>query len=301
VGAALKVLILGGHGFIGRHAAKHLAIAGADVTVGTRNPRADSQFRQARYRLEERQSSADWAQDVEQYDVILNCVGILRQRRGESYEAIHHLAPQALAQACHAAQKRFVHVSALGLSADCKSRFLTSKYHGERAIMASQGDWIIARPSLLEGDGGFGAEWLRAIAQLPVFVVPASARGNIAALTVDDAGVALARLCMGNASEIGLDHSRIYELGGAKALSFEHYIRALRSRYSDKNAVCLSVPGWIARAAAHLFDVIHFSPFSFGHWELLCKDNVPDENRLPSLLQHQAEDPVLAYAADKSA
>jgi hypothetical protein len=35
---------------------------------------------------------------------------------------------------------------------------------------------------------------------------------------------------------------------------------------------------------AHLCDLFHFSPFSYGHWILLQRDNVPSPNHLPELL-----------------
>ena len=66
--------------------------------------------------------------------------------------------------------------------------------------------------------------------------------------------------------------------------TFEGYIRGLRKRYADNAALALRVPGILARAFAHVCDLFHFSPFSFGHWELLCRDNLPMPNRLPELL-----------------
>ena len=65
--------------------------------------------------------------------------------------------PTALARACRELPKRFVHVSALGLHADARSRFLTSKLAGEVAIKTSGAHWAIVRPSLLDGEGGCGA------------------------------------------------------------------------------------------------------------------------------------------------
>ena len=65
--------------------------------------------------------------------------------------------PTALARTCRELPKRFVHVSALGLHADARSRFLTSKLAGEVAIKTSGGHWAIVRPSLLDGEGGCGA------------------------------------------------------------------------------------------------------------------------------------------------
>ncbi|MDJ0941453.1 MAG: hypothetical protein QNJ00_16950, partial [Woeseiaceae bacterium] len=58
----------------------------------------------------------------------------------------------------------------------------------------------------------------------------------------------------------------------------------LRKNYTDAPILRIPVPGFAARAFAHVCDVLHFTPFSFGHWELLRKDNVPRPNRLPELI-----------------
>ncbi|MEM7099415.1 MAG: NAD(P)H-binding protein [Pseudomonadota bacterium] len=286
----MKVLVLGGRGFIGRHAVASLEAAGASVVVGTRKPqRVDNTNAAEEHVLHQTLSLDNWIHVTNQYDVVLNCVGILRQRWGETYAAVHHHAPGLIAQACCQTDTRFVHVSALGLSATARSRFITSKFRGEQAIQSAGGDWIIARLSLLDGEGGYGASWLRGVSQLPVFVVPTSAKGNIAALTAEDAGEALCRLCVRSEQALQLHTLRIFELGGEQPVAFEHYIRGLRKRYSDKPAIALRMPGFLARIGAHICDVLHFSPFSFGHWELLCGDNVPVPNRLPQLLERDPE------------
>ncbi len=286
-----KVLVLGGAGFVGRHAVAALLDAGAGVVIGSRFPdsRGVREAPRRQTRLERLTSAADWRPFIDDVDAVLNCVGILRQRGKETYDLVHHRAPTALAEACRDQQKRFVHVSALGLDMPSRSRFLTSKLAGEKSIRETGGDWIIARPSLLDGVGGFGAAWLRAIARLPVYVAPADAKGHIAALDVSDLGKALARLSLDSAEELNLDDSRIFELGGIQSWQFRDYIDALRKTYTDKPALCLPLPGIVARAGAHLLDMLHFSPFSFGHWELLRRDNKPTRNRLPELL---GRDPV---------
>lgn len=290
----LKVLVLGGNGFIGRHAVDSLLAHGCEVTIGTRKPEstAKNKCREQQHVLHRKTQADQWHDAVEDFDVILNCVGILRQRWGETYQAVHHCAPNAIAEACQNTATRFVHVSALGLSADAKSRFLTSKYLGEAAIAQSKSDWIIAKISLLDGDGGYGASWLRGVAKLPMFVVPTSAKGKIAALTAQDAGEALSQLCRQSHDQLKLEQSRVFELGGERTVGFEHYIRGLRRRYSDTLAWCIPLPAWLSRLGAHICDVFHFSPFSFGHWELLCHDNVPIQNRLPELLG-RAPTPVI--------
>lgn len=288
-----RVLVPGGSGFVGRHAVAALIAAGASVVVGTRRPEhpsgalpssaADCERR--RVRFEALVDVTDWPALIEDVDVVLNCVGILRPVAASTYDAVHHRAPEALAAACAALGKRFVHVSALGLHDAARSAFLTSKLAGERRIRASGADWILVRPSLLDGDGGFGARWLRGVARLPVFFAPMDAHGRIAALHVEDLGEALSRLCLAPANELDLVRSREFDLGGRERFTFRDYIRRLRRDYTDTRNVCVPVPGPLARLFAHACDVVHFSPFSFGHWELLRRDNVPAENRLPELLR----------------
>ncbi len=289
-----KVLVLGGAGFIGRHSVAALLDEGVDVVIGTRSPGplgkrepphpSSTKAQQREVKLERLTAPDDWLPLIEDVDAVLNCVGILRQRGKETYDLVHHRAPAALAEACREQRKRFVHVSAIGLDKPARSRFLTSKLAGEKAIRKTGGDWVLARPSLLDGVGGFGAAWLRGIARLPVFVAPADAKGQIAALDVSELGEALTRLSLGTAEQLKFEDSRIFELGGTESWEFRDYILALRRSHTNKPALCIPLPGILARAGAHLFDVIHFSPFSFGHWELLRRDNAPTRNRLPELL-----------------
>jgi len=90
----------------------------------------------------------------------------------------------------------------------------------------------------------------------------------------------------------------LFELGGEHSYCFADYIIGLRRRYAARPSLRITVPGWLARLAAHLFDLVHFSPFSFGHWELLCNNNVPAVNRLPELLGRDPE-PVIESVAHK--
>lgn len=275
----MKVLVLGGRGFIGRQVVEAMITVGNDVLIGSRFAnKTNTQIKQIR--LHNMGCVEDWLPILAEVDAVVNCVGILRERTGETYQAIHQLAPTALAQACALTGKRLIHVSALGLSLTAKSRFIKSKYLGEQGILASKAEVAIVRPSLLDGEGGFGAKWFRMVAQWPIQFVMQAPAGRVAPLQVTDLAEAIAIIINKPKEEL----LPIYELGAIKALTIAQYLEALRAAYTTSKAIQITLPIWLVRCVSHLLDILHFSPLSFGHVELMQGSNVPNINQLPILL-----------------
>jgi NADH dehydrogenase len=281
----MKVLVLGGAGFIGRHAAEALASRGHRVVIGSRHPwRARRRLPTALHACERREAHVErlltpdaWHPLLREIDVVVNAVGILRERGAETYARVHHFAPGALAAACARRAIRLVHISALGLHEGARSRFIRSKLAGERAIKACGSEYCIVRPSLLDGGDGYATRWLHRLAALPIHLVPEDSSGRIAVMHVQELAVAIAVLC----EMTSVMRWREVELGGRSPRTMAEHLLALRGR----PALRIVVPSWLARIASHMFDVLHFSPFSFGHLELMRVDNVPRENLLPVLLE----------------
>lgn len=287
------VLLLGASGFIGSYVLRALLARGLRV-VGVRRVHAprtpvppdaitNGQLQWKQLSVQALTQPEDWSAHLQDIDVVINCVGILRQRIGQRYEDVHHLMPRALAQACASRGVRLIHTSALGLHENAQSRFLSSKLRGEQALKSSDADHCIVRPSLIDGLGGFGASWLRMIASWPVQIVPRGAVGQIAAVQAMDLGEAYAALaCMPS-----LANHREANLGGTRLFGYGEYLQLLRGveHSADvKPALQIPLPNWMTRIGAHLCDLFRFSPFSWGHWILLQRDNVPIPNALPALL-----------------
>lgn len=272
----LKVLVLGGNGFIGSQIVANLKTK-ADVFVGTqREKKLESQLT---VRMQEMRTVSAWKKVLQDFDVVVNSVGILRERKGESYNAVHNVAVATLAQACALKNIRLLHVSAIGLSANARSRFIQSKFAGEQAIMASGAKATIVRPSLLDGEGGYGAKWFRRVATWPVQLVMKS-EGLIAPLQVSDLGEAMASLVLKPESSL----QTFIELGGTDAYSIPAYLTRLRQAKGYAPALQIPVPKWVVRLTSHIFDWFAWTPLSFGHFELMQGYNVPSINLLPQLL-----------------
>jgi NADH dehydrogenase len=284
----MRIMVLGGTGFVGRHVSAALRARGHAVVIGTRHPKralaklppalGDCELRETHF--ESLTTRYVWKPLLGDVDVVVNAVGILRERGAETYERVHEMAPGALALACERAGVRLVHVSALGLRPRAYSRFLRSKAAAERAIADTSADYSIVRPSLLHGDGGYAAEWLRKLARWPVHCVPMAARGRFAALHVRDLAEAIVVLC----ETRGRADWREVELGGSVRRTLAEHLDAIRARPGDHPALRVPVPNFVALAAASLCDLLHVTPYGVPVLELLWRDNLPKANRLRALL-----------------
>lgn len=273
------VLVLGGNGFIGSQVVKRLE-GSANIIVGTRKAATTKGI--ATVQMQSMLKNEDWQSLLVGVDVVVNSVGILRERQNESYDQVHNLAVKSLALACEMLGVSLIHVSAIGLSDQARSSFIQSKLAGEQAILASGAKTTIVRPSLLDGEGGYGAKWFRMVAAWPVQFVMQS-EGLVAPLQVSDLGEAVAALVLMPNEQ----RPEVVELGGNAIYDIPNYLRTLRRVKRKKVALQINIPKFGVRVVSHIFDMFSWTPLSFGHYELMQGYNVPSKNDLPQLLGRQ--------------
>lgn len=154
-GARARVLVLGGSGFVGRYVVAQLSAAGHFVVVLTRR-----RFR-ARHLLllptvqvveGDPHDAATLARLARGMTAAVNLVGVLHERRRDTFSRVHVELPRQLAAACRdAGVARILHMSALGAARDAPSRYLRSKAEGEAAVASAGIAPTIFRPSVIFG------------------------------------------------------------------------------------------------------------------------------------------------------
>ncbi|NLD70648.1 MAG: SDR family NAD(P)-dependent oxidoreductase, partial [Limnobacter sp.] len=181
----MLVLVTGGSGFIGSRLIGRLIAAGHRVRSAGRRPARivaasaqapdrDSRIEHVAADFTRDHSTEDWLPRLEGVDVVVNAVGIIRERGPQSFDALHTRAPSALFAACErAGVRRVVQLSALGADEQAASRFHLSKRRADEFLLGLRVSAAVVQPSLVYGPGGGSARLFDTLASLPLAPLPA--------------------------------------------------------------------------------------------------------------------------------
>lgn len=266
----MKILLLGGSGFIGRPLRQRLEQDGHHVSAPSRR------------QLDLRQPRADWRYWLENVDVVVNAAGQLLDRPAGALEAIHHLGPLQLASMAYQAEvRRWVQLSALGADPQADTLFLSSKGRGDAALLASGLEAHIARPSLIYGPQGASSRLLLQLARLPLWLLPGGGSQRVQPVARDDVIDGLARLAAADEAPEG-----VVDFVGAEALTLADYLRQLRQLQGlSSPAYILNLPPQASRALATLAERWPASLISRDTLAMLNRGSCGDPAALGALLQ----------------
>lgn len=260
----MRVLVTGANGFIGAQLTAALIAAGHQVVAAVRDPAKLS----ARFPdietiaadMNRDTTPAIWRERLVDVDAAINCAGVLHGGRGQDMEAIHHLAPTALFDACReSGVKRVIQISAISADAEVGTDYALSKKRADDHLKGLDLDWIVLRPSLIYGEGAYGGTaMLRALAAFPG-VTPLVGDGSqpFRPLHVED----LARTVITCLERADLAR-RVLEPVGPKIETLRSIVAQYRAWLGCPPARPLPIPLSLVRALCRLGDLFGRGPLS---------------------------------------
>lgn len=152
----MRILLTGATGFIGHHVAQALLADGHEV-VGCSRRRNDALHRYPAIGWIKADFEADhsvdaWRPRLTGFDAVVNTAGVVRERPGQTFDAVNFEAPRALFLACaERGPRRVIQLSTPGCERDPRS-YAASKLRAERALAELDLDWTVVRAPLMHAD-----------------------------------------------------------------------------------------------------------------------------------------------------
>lgn len=199
----MRVLVLGGYGFIGGEIV-HAALAhGFDVTgVGRDVAFGRRVFPQANWigaDIGAMRTPEAWVDILSDVDAVVNAAGALQDGARDNLAAVHDIAIRACIDAAQeAGVKTFVQISAPGAEKTGSTPFLRTKAGADAALRESALDWVIFKPGLVIGRNAHGgAALIRMLAAFPLVQPLVVSKSAIQTVAVDDVTDAVLRTLSG--------------------------------------------------------------------------------------------------------
>lgn len=271
----MRVLIVGGGGFIGRRVVARLLAAGHGVRIAARRveqvKRIFPGVPVVACNLTRDTQAEIWRPRLAGCEAVVNVAGVLQDKAAAQ---VHLDGPRALFEACVASGiRRVVHVSAVSADEGAGTNYATTKRAGEEALMALDLDWVILRPSLVYGEGSYGGtSLLRGLAGFPgLTLLPGRGDQRFQPIHLDD----LARTVEVALVDGTLAKTRLCPVG-PDLLTLKQILERWRGWLGFPRALSISLPMPLIWFAARIGDWLDLAPLNSTAIVQMIHGNVAD-------------------------
>lgn len=278
----MKVLVVGGSGFVGRAVVSALLSRGHAARVLSRGTRS-------------RVPGVEWVEGglgdsgalgraCEGCDAVFYLAGIIAEVRGQTYDRVHREGTARVLEAARrAGVRRWIQMSALGTRPGAPSRYHATKWAGEEAVRAAGIPWTIHRPSVIHGEGdGFLGFFERMSRWSPCLPLLRGGRTLFQPVWVGDVATAMVGT-LGTDASVG----RTYDVCGPERWTLRAMLE-LMLKVTGRRRCLVPVPDGVAQAQAWMLEKVvadamgRTPPLCLDQWIMLAEDNVGDPGPLQS-------------------
>jgi len=273
----MRVLVVGGTGFIGTSLCAELKDRGHDVTAMSRNPGGGDLPGGVNKAMGDVTEYGSIGEAFEGMDAVYNLVALsplFKPSGGDRmHDRIHRQGTENVVRA--AAEHdvdRLVQMSALGADPDGATAYIRSKGQAEGIVTDSDLEYTIFRPSVVFGDGGEFVSFTKLLAPPYVSALPGGGKTRFQPIWVGDLVPMLA-----DAVESEEHAGETYEIGGPDKLTLAEIARLIH-RSDGRSTTVVPVPMALAKLGLSIGDLIPGFPMGTDQYRSLQFDNVTDDN-----------------------
>jgi len=272
-----KVLVVGASGQIGRHLIRKLTKDNYVVTAVTRN------LHQKGYLLKT-QSPIGFLEIIEEnifneeklnniiknHDICINLVGILFERKNNTFQNIHENFPSILSKLCKKNNiEQLIHISALGIDNAEYSIYAKSKINGENLVKENFNRSVILKPSICYSvDDKFSTRFMSLLNLLPIMPLYYKGRTKFTPIHVTDLVNIIYEIVKRKTT------GETIECIGPEVLTFKEIILKLLKAI-DKKRLLIPLPLILAKMTAKIFEIMPNPLITVDQINLLKHDNIP--------------------------
>jgi NADH dehydrogenase len=273
----MKVLVVGGSGFIGSYLCRTLKERGHSVTALSRSPGNDDLPNGISKAMGNVTAYDSIHEAFEGMDAAVNLVALspLFKPSGgdEMHDRVHRQGTENVVRACEEhGVPRLVQMSALGADADGPTAYIRAKGGAEAAVRESSLDWVIFRPSVVFGDGGEFVSFTRKLAPPYLTPLPGGGKTRFQPIWVEDLVPMLADACEDDA-HVG----ETYEIGGPEKLTLAE-VAKLAHGAAGRSVTVVPVPMGLAGIGLSVVGKLPGAPMGADQYRSLKFDNTTDDN-----------------------
>ncbi|MBB6644950.1 complex I NDUFA9 subunit family protein [Halobellus ruber] len=273
----MKVLVVGGTGFIGTSLCAELKERGHTVTAMSRNPGGGTLPGGVSKAMGDVTEYGSISEAFEGMDAVYNLVALSPLFKPSGGDRMHdRIHRQGTENVVRAAEEhgvdRFVQMSALGADPDGATAYIRSKGRAEEVVTDSDLEYTIFRPSVVFGDGGEFVSFTKLLAPPYVSALPGGGRTRFQPIWVGDLVPMLA-----DAVESEEHVGETYEIGGPDKLTLAEIARLIH-RSDGRSTTVVPVPMGLAKLGLSIGDLIPGFPMGTDQYRSLQFDNVTDDN-----------------------